>query len=190
MEYRDSSGAVTRRVKDEDGRGPLPWGTGPDLRYDRVTEGIEGAGESVLVTQTYYTNHNQVSYRFKDPYGPDRYFDYFVYDDLGRLKYTDNSGLMPTGPFPAVMYYYDLHGNLSRVWTNRHEILNPRDTEYAYDDFGRLIWSSVYSLSASPVDTSYSYDGRGNLVSKTDGRGVTVEYSYDDLDRLVRGIRR
>jgi len=51
-----------------------------------------------------------------------------------------------------------------------------------------VISSSLSKLSSATNPESgliqYSYDNNGNLTSKTDARGITTSYVYDNLNRV------
>ncbi len=40
-------------------------------------------------------------------------------------------------------------------------------------------------ISPDTGTTTYQYDPAGNVISKTDARGITVNYSYDALNRIT-----
>ncbi|MFJ9179370.1 hypothetical protein [Streptomyces sp. NPDC102360] len=64
---------------------------------------------------------------------------------------------------------------------------NGHTTSFTYDDQGNL-------AKATPPDprgeTSYTYDELGRPITTTDGRGVTVNFTYDGHDRPVKTTPR
>ena len=60
---------------------------------------------------------------------------------------------------------------------------DPRDlvTEFTYNGFGEVVSES----SPDRGSIAYAHDRRGLVISRTDGRGVSVGYSYDNGGRLT-----
>ncbi len=56
--------------------------------------------------------------------------------------------------------------------------------EYTYDYLGRVI-KSVSTLNGKKQTSSTVYDANGTVISETDASGVTTEYDYDTMNRLV-----
>jgi RHS repeat-associated protein len=85
------------------------------------------------------------------------------------LKSIDNDGNQLT-------YKYDTEGQLVKLIAgdNKYTIL------YEYDLRGRM------TSMTDPVlgKEEYNYDGFGNLLSKKDGQGNVISYTYDNLNRL------
>ena len=102
----------------------------------------------------------------------------YSYDSLRRLLASTQD---PGGINAVTAYGYDAGGNLATVTDP-----NNGTTTYVRDDLGNL-------LSATSPDTGttvYTYDDSGNLLTKTTASGtaeaVTLAYSYDALNRLIR----
>jgi RHS repeat-associated protein len=56
-------------------------------------------------------------------------------------------------------------------------------TSYTYDTHGNV----ATIVQPAPLGTiSYTYDGDGRVLSKTDGRGSTLYYTYDAIDRITQ----
>ena len=93
-----------------------------------------------------------------------------------------------------VGYSYD-RGLLSRI--NRGGYI-PGDSaghdlyyNMTYDDFGNMTRVSIGGNDSAPADTivlaDYNYGSYNNhLASMTYGNGDSIEYTYDDLDRMTR----
>lgn len=84
-----------------------------------------------------------------------------------------------------VTYQYDIMGNLAKSENSMGRVdlytYNYRDQETSH---------TVQEIDGSDAITTYSgYDKNGNLISETDGRGNTVTYEYDQLNRIVREKR-
>jgi len=137
--------------------------------------------DSAVVTTTY--SGNQVT--VQDQAGETRRS---VTDALGRLTNVIEDPI--NGLAYQTSYSYDVLGNLVAV---------TQDTQhryFMYDSLSRLIRAknpeqdTNASLALSdPVSgngqwsVGYSYDANGNLSTKTDARGVTATYAYDQINR-------
>jgi len=127
-----------------------------------------------------------------------------TYDAEDRLT----SVLEPNGtsaigaPSLETDYSYDTLGNLLRVdqWGGPHGSGNDHVRVFAYDAISRLLASNnpESASAANPAaqtcsgttsgthwTTCYSYDNNSNLLAKTDNRGITINYSYDALNRIL-----
>lgn len=111
-------------------------------------------------------------------------------DAFGRLT----NVVEPSGA--KTIYTYDALDNLLTVNQNGVTGDTPRTRSFTYDSLSRLLCASnpenspnpCPTSAASPIPskvTSYAYDLNGNLSSKTDPRGITTNYSYDALNRLL-----
>jgi YD repeat-containing protein len=101
-----------------------------------------------------------------------------TYDDLGRIKTVSD-------PFGGVTtYFYDDVGSLVRT-----ELPNGMVEIREYDLLNRLIGLKNVDLT-SVVISSYRYtlDKVGNRIAVEEHNGRRVEYSYDDLNRLRKGV--
>jgi YD repeat-containing protein len=111
-----------------------------------------------------------------------------VTDALGRLSQVVEA---PVGVAYQTNYTYDVLGNLRKVDQGGQLRF------FMYDSLGRLVRAknpeqsinSNLNTSADPVSgnmqwsLSYAYDNNGNLSSKTDARGITSIYQYDNINR-------
>lgn len=96
----------------------------------------------------------------------------YVYDDLNRLWQV-------TDPLRrSVGYRHDEMGNLSQLIK-----ADGSQIDYVYDELDRLTHIN-YPPSPWNHDVVLSYDAVGNLLTMSDGQGVT-SYAYDELDRLT-----
>lgn len=87
----------------------------------------------------------------------------YTYDYLGNLKTTNQSGR-------TRQFDYDA---LSRLKQSRNL------------ETGWICYGTTGGAIPNGSNCSADYDGNGNLVYKTDGRGVTIAYAYDALNRLL-----
>jgi RHS repeat-associated protein len=110
-----------------------------------------------------------------------------VTDALGRLKQVTEA---PTSLAYQTDYSYDVLDNL-------HTVSQGSQLRYfMYDSLSRLIRVKNPEQSAnaglaladsisgnSQWSLAYTYDNNGNIVTKTDARGVTATYVYDNINR-------
>jgi len=115
----------------------------------------------------------------------------YTYDNRGRVvKVTEDVTGSPT----YVQYYYDALGNVLRMYTGLHATLTISGldqvsgtdtdyavTKYAYDRFSNCI-STIDPLNQTETST---YDLNGSVLTKTDRKGVTTTYTYDDHGRVT-----
>ena len=111
-----------------------------------------------------------------------------VSDAFGRLtQVMEPSGTtQPQSGAPSLEtdYAYDTLGNLLNVsqWGGSYGSSNARVRQFAYDSLSRLITS--LNPEAGPV--SYSYDLNSNVQTKTDARGISVNYQYNAINQLLQ----
>jgi RHS repeat-associated protein len=117
-------------------------------------------------------------------------------DGKSRRSMMDASGRLtqvveaPTSSAYVTTYAYDALGNLRKVDQGGQLRF------FMYDSLGRLIRDKNPEQAINPSITGtdpvtnntqwssqYSYDATGNIISRTDARGVTVTYAYDNLNR-------
>ena len=116
-----------------------------------------------------------------------------VSDALGRLTAVMEPAPNTKTPALETDYSYDALDNLLSVNQNGVSGDTPRKRSFTYDSLSRLLCASNPENSQNtcptsavpPRVTSYVYDPNGNLSSKTDPRGITTNYSYDALNRLL-----
>ena len=107
----------------------------------------------------------------------------FVPDALGRPKVVVRKSpaeLQPQLSTTVASYVYEATQDAILGVTDGAG----RTTSYAHDDFGS---NGKVASTASFKDSQpyrYDYDARGNVRHRTGGR-VTMEYTYDGLDRLI-----
>lgn len=113
-----------------------------------------------------------------------------VTDALGRMTQIIED---PNGLNLTTYYKYDVLGNLRVVEQGQQR------RYFMYDSLSRLFRSKNPEQSANtnltvydPISDNnqwsngYEYAGNGNMLAKVDARGVRIEYSYDDLNRLYK----
>ncbi|HEY9284576.1 MAG TPA: hypothetical protein VIP46_14060, partial [Pyrinomonadaceae bacterium] len=97
---------------------------------------------------------------------------------LARVDEPDQGGNLgtPAAPAQPTSYAYDALGNLTQVQQGT------QTRTFSYSSLSRL----VSAANPESGTTSYAYDANGNPKTKTDARGVTITYDYDELNRNVR----
>ncbi|HEY2460730.1 MAG TPA: hypothetical protein VGI16_07980, partial [Candidatus Acidoferrum sp.] len=102
-----------------------------------------------------------------------------ISDALGRIAEVDEpnaigAGVASTGcpgsgePIWATVYTFDILGNLTAVVQN-----GSHQRSFTYDSLSHLLTSN----NPESGNITYSYNDDGILISKTDARGITVNYS-------------
>ena len=75
----------------------------------------------------------------------------------------------------TTIYSYDLAGNLTGITD-----ANTHTTTFTYDALNRKTGEHY----PSGIPKTYSYDAVGNMITRTDGNGIT-HYNYDSMNRLT-----
>ncbi len=104
---------------------------------------------------------------------------------ITRYKYDAAGNLTDvTDPLKVVTHYdYDTFGRLS-LTTTAYSTSDAATTKYGYDNDGRLTSTTVAFGTTEAVTTSTSYYAQGWVYQKTDGRGNSVTYTYDNAGRV------
>ncbi len=102
-------------------------------------------------------------------------------DFFGRLTEVVEPNGLANSPVMQTSYAYDVLGNL--VGGDQYGISGntARSRKFTYDSLSRL----VSSQNPETGTVTYTYDLDGNLSTKSDGRGVVVNYGYDVLSRVL-----
>jgi RHS repeat-associated protein len=158
------------------------WGI-TTYNYDalnRKTKQIDSDGFS---TQTWNYTGNVVAYTDEDGNQWQR-----TTDALGRLTQVVEPGNLVTA------YTYNPLDDLLNVnqQGNTSNGDTPRVRNFVYDSLSRLTNScnpetlpSGSSCGGSTWSETYGYDADNNLSTKTDARNITINYTYDALNRLT-----
>ncbi|MCA8960341.1 MAG: RHS repeat protein, partial [Planctomycetes bacterium] len=94
-------------------------------------------------------------------------------------------------PIPGIEeeYAYNVYGQrLTRLHPANSTGHRRLDQYSYYDDGGAhdgYLQQEVIDVGFEELTTVYDYDAVGNIISKTDPRGHTREFTYDDRNRLV-----
>ncbi|HEY9401489.1 MAG TPA: hypothetical protein VIQ24_02260, partial [Pyrinomonadaceae bacterium] len=117
-----------------------------------------------------------------------------VSDALGRMtSVIEDPAEQNAGQNFVTIYTFDVQDNLLKTEQGGQTRC------FAYDSLKRVIRARQVEQDANPSlltptgasacnggwSTSYSYDANGNTISTTDARGITVEGTYDALNRLA-----
>lgn len=113
----------------------------------------------------------------------------YDYDPEGRLRtVTDGNGnekVMRYEDFADLSYPFNTGGSGRPV-----SIVYPTyEKEFTFDKRGREILASEIATAAVEYSTESAYDLCGNVTARTDSKGRTTHYEYDDLNRLARVMR-
>jgi RHS repeat-associated protein len=118
------------------------------------------------------------------------------YDALGRLTKVQEPDASNNTTIETD-YQYDAMSDLVRIdqWGGAKGASGDRVRTFTYDGLSRLLCASnpeTSSAACPSLPTSYtsgttgfSYDANGNVKTRTDARGITTTYSYDELNRLT-----
>ena len=128
---------------------------------------------------------------------------FYTYDNLGRLKtatYDDGRVVTYTyngegqlysvketgGDSPATyLYTYDIIGNLVASEKKNHNGNTVMRVYQNYDDADQLVGQTWY-VGNTKYSEGYTYNTEdGSLSAMITGTGETVQFSYDDLQRLA-----
>ncbi|HET9281362.1 MAG TPA: RHS repeat-associated core domain-containing protein [Candidatus Angelobacter sp.] len=106
------------------------------------------------------------------------YVTQYQYDPLGNLICVEQHGNSPSGSHgdgtAGTGCSADPSNDATSTWRVRR---------YYHDSLSRLLQAT----NPESGTTTYSYDNDGNLVSKTDGRGITINYGpFDPLNRVLQ----
>ncbi len=100
----------------------------------------------------------------------------YGYDSMDRLS----SKATPEG---TLSYAYDAAGNLQSMTSNHAHGIS---ATYSYDELNRLSTVADANLTGLPTNiTQYSYDNASNVGSVQYPNGVTTQFTYDTLNRVM-----
>lgn len=141
------------------------------------------------------TNEYDSLGRLTKSFGADGKSVAFTYNSAGFLE-TETIG--SSGETSTTTYSYDLGNRLVSVKSPKNEltqyeylptgelskITNPKGkvSTFEYNVAGRLIRKKDFSGAV----TEQAYDGNGNVVSEISPRGFTKNYSYNELNQMVK----
>ena len=112
-----------------------------------------------------------------DENGHQKQYTYDSFHDLTSVLEPNANGT----PAWNTTYTYDGAGhviNINQVGDSSSPALN---RTFTYDSLGRMIQQSIPESGI----TNYGYDGDGNLTTKTDSRGITTTYTYNQVNQLI-----
>ncbi|MDO4260277.1 MAG: DUF6531 domain-containing protein, partial [Actinomycetaceae bacterium] len=167
FEY-DAEGALASLSRD--GMGELA------VERDMLGRVVSAHGDGVHMTWTWESGHLA---RFTSARGGDQTVVDYDRDEQGRILRRTTNGVVES-------FSYDEAGQLTS-WSGPHG-----REEWSWDAMGRLRTHTNTDAGLGEVSTSYSYDTGGRLLatvtnsvagSGASGRGVRVEYAYDEAGR-------
>ena len=104
---------------------------------------------------------------------------YFVYDDMGNLRFVLSPNYQDDEDLEAFAYDYRYDGRGRCVWK---QLPGTQHIQYWYDDNDRLIYEQDAVLRAKNLIRFYLYDGLGRMVVQ----GVSSSYNLACSNALVR----
>jgi RHS repeat-associated protein len=185
-----------------------PSGLNEQTKYGYDTIGrqtaVTAAYGTTLATAT-YSEYDKAGRVVKSYTGSDTYATHYEYNKRGQVTKVYD----PEGWAAGTQYFtesqYDLGGRLLKVINAKGDY-----TRYEYDKDGlRIKVTYKQGVGGSDIDTTYTYynnhllesttypgfsgnntswnyyDGNGNLTSKTDAKGQTIYYTFDNNNRLT-----
>lgn len=78
-------------------------------------------------------------------------------------------------------FTYDANGDVTAHWTERGGVASVYE-QYEYDTLGRIYRKHGQNGQL----LTYAYDPNGNVASVTDAVGHTIQYGFDELNRLTQ----
>lgn len=123
------------------------------------------------------------------------------YDSQGLLTSVETGILATTGgdvhqgeyAVTTYEYYPSTHANAGQLqyekgplWSSTNATLHRTDYEYNSDGQVTKITGPAAVASGTRPETTFSYNTAKQLASKTDPRGLTINYEYDTMGRLVK----
>jgi YD repeat-containing protein len=101
---------------------------------------------------------------------------------LGQMTHVFEPNGSSNLPPMRTDYFYDVLNNLLAVqqWGSGGTSTPRAARAFTYDSLSRL----QTSLNPETGLSKYTYDANGNVTSKTDARGITTVYQYDNMNRL------
>jgi RHS repeat-associated protein len=133
----------------------------------------ESGAEASTVQLTAFPNHPEATYGYLTSY---------VYDALGNLRMTEQSGHHLEEPVTQRRFFaYDSLGRLVREKHPEQDSFTP---DPSGGDFPALTDSSS-GVSNSQWSAGYIYDANGNLKKRRDARNTDATFGYDALNRNI-----
>ena len=162
----------------------------------RLTKQTVTAGEYTAVSTTSYGAKTAYGVRRLVAYDAEKRLTSIWYDENGRAVRSQSGGVVTESR-------YDLMGRQTvSLVLGSSNFTNARMTRVEYDAAGNETRSFVVDQSnmqyvgehgeklagydeTKDIVTTATYDNLGNVLSATDGKGVTINYAYDVLSRLT-----
>ena len=125
--------------------------------------------------------------------------DIWTYEDHDALGYpqtiTDPNGQVTTQSYDAFERPSQTDASGQRLVTQDYDVLDvvtavtvedlatgqTQQTQYDVNGLGQV----NAEISPASGTTAYTYDEAGNVATLTDGRGITITYTYDALSRVI-----
>ena len=171
--------------------------TNPVPAYNTVSFEYDETGSPTAVI---FENGDRIESKYERGFLINRNGFIFNYDTRGNISsVTDRNG-------NTTQYEYDAIGrvtkiinalndeslftytgwNLSKIEVGKRETTAGLTTNFRYDNYNRLVESSI-DLAGSPImQSTNTFDSAGNLLSVTDQNGNSSSFEYDPWNHPVR----
>src|SRR5262249_24156695 len=139
---------------------PAPWGNNSNATGTVTTE--KDANTSAVTDQA----------------GKKRRTTMNALGQLLRVDEPNDSGQLDAkgNPVQSTSYAYNALNNIVSV------VQGTQNRAFGYSSVSRM----VSETNPESGTTGYQFDANGNTTQKTDARGVSVQFSYDALNRVIQ----
>ncbi|MCK4667646.1 hypothetical protein KAU33_12900, partial [Candidatus Dependentiae bacterium] len=140
-----------------------------------IPDAVEGNTAPLSIIYNYDDFENSV--KITDAKGQPIKYYYNSQDKLERVEELKENG----DTYSKTRFNYDLMDNMTEMRTSKDGV-NWMVSKYTYDSGGKLI-KSVFPDSG---ESTFIYDLNGNLTQRTDAKGITIKFLYDELNRQTK----
>lgn len=158
------------------------------FNYDSLSH-LTSAGNPESGSTNYSYDASGNLYQKKDARTITTTYNYDVLNRVTQKSYSD-------GMTPSVFFQYDgpnngfgvsatnLVGRLDEEWTGT-SCCGTTAEIFGYDPMGRVVLNEQYTVSMGYRPVNYTYDLSGNVLTATNGEGVTLTSAYNTAAQLA-----